>query len=296
MMQRMDLSREEKACATECIAAKTGYCLTSPILLSQVFRRSSFAAETGQQSNEILEFIGDQVLSFYVIKTVAKRCGALRPNDGYRFQIRENQFTQIKQELVSNEALAKVMDEWGLAKYLLLGKSDVGNDVVNQPKVKADLLEAIIGAIAIKSNWDDTILESVISKIFDIDKKIAKIIQQETENRWILITMDTAITTLKELAEQGQCTMPTYDFMGPNALGFDHEGNPKWACCCSTANASTGLIKSVMASSKKDAKKAAAYLVLCAHLNIQNLYGPNDLLYPLWVYKDGKLFPDHKQS
>ena len=296
MMQRMDLSRKEKAYATERIAAKTGYCLTSPILLSQVFRRSSFAAETGQQSNEILEFIGDQVLSFYVIKIVAKRCGALRPNDGYRFQIRENQFTQIKQELVSNEALAKVMDEWGLAQYLLLGKSDIDNDVVNQPKVKADLLEAIIGAIAIKSSWDDTILESVISKIFDIDKKIAEIIQQETENRWISVTMDTAITTLKELAEQGQCAMPTYDFMGPNAIGCDREGNPKWACRCTTINASTGLIKSVIASSKKDAKKAAAYLILCAHLNIQNQYGPNDLLYPSWVYKDGKLFPDHKQS
>ena len=293
-MRRMDLSREERLAITARIKEKTGFSLKGTFLLGQIFRRSSFSAETGQQSNEILEFIGDQVLSLYVVKAIAKRCGALSPSDGYHFQIRENQFTKIKQELVSNEALAAIMDEWDLAKYLLLGKSDIKNEAEKQPKVKADLLEAIIGAITLESNWDDAVLESVISRIFDIDQKIAAIIQQEAQYFPIPVTIDTAVSTLKELAEHGCCTMPTYDFMGPDALGYDCDGTPKWACNCKTINSKTGLIKGVIASSKKDAKKAAAYLVLCAHLDRPNQYGPNDPLYPLWIYKEGKLFPDRK--
>ena len=40
--------------------------------------------------------------------------------------------------------------------------------------------------------------------------------------------------------------------------------------------------------SKKDAKKAVAYLLLCEHFQMQNQYGPNGF-YPIWIYKDGKL-------
>ena len=105
-----------------------------------------------------------------------------------------------------------------------------------------------------------------------------------------------AARAAKDLSQQELAELVGVSRQTINAIGCDREGNPKWSCRCTTINASTGLIKSVMASSKKDAKKAAAYLILCAHLNIQNQYGPNDLLYPLWVYKDGKLFPDHKQS
>lgn len=290
MIRRMYLDGTEKLEARRIIKEKTGYVIRSTSILNQVFRRSSFAAETGQNSNEIFEFQGDRVLSFYVTRIISKRCGSLSLTDDYTFRIRENRFTQIMQALVNNEALANIIDEWGIAKYLLLGRSDIQNNVIRETKVKADLFEAVIGAIAVESNWDDEVIESVVLKALDIDAKLTMMIANDTKVR--CFDIDTAVTTLKEMAENGQCTMPQYEFVGPDVMGYDENGNPKWYCNCKMINQKIGLTKSVEASSKKDAKKAAAYLILCEHIGMQNKYGPNDWFIS-WTYKDGKLFPNH---
>ena len=292
MIRRMYLNGKEQFEARRIIQTKTGYLIRSTSVLQQIFRRSSLAAETGERSNEIFEFIGDQVLSYYVVKVVSEKCGSLSPMDGYTFRIRENRFTLIKQALVNNETLAKIIDEWDIAKYLLLGQSDIKNDVAKEPKVKADLLEAIIGAIAADSNWDPKVLETAVSKALKIDDTLETLIESDTKVR--CFDIDNAVTTLKELAENGQCTMPKYEYYGPDHLGYDSDGNPKWACYCVViTNERIGINKVVCSTSKKNAKKAAAYLILCEHLEMQNKYGPNDW-HGVWTYKDGKLLPDRK--
>lgn len=293
MIRRMYLNKKEKIEARRIIQDKTGYFIKSTSILNQIFRRSSFAAENGQNSNEIFEFIGDQVLSFYVVKIVSERCGSLSLTDDYTFRIRENQFTLIKQALVNNETLAKTIDDWDIAKYLLLGRSDIKNEVMKEPKVKADLLEAVIGAIAVESNWDSEILEVAVSKVLRIDEEIKKMIESDAKVR--CFDIDNAVTTLKEMAENGQCTMSEYKFFGPDSIGYDEGGNPKWVCTCSITNDKIGLIKCVESTSKKDAKKAAAYLILCEHLGVQNKYGPNDW-YAFWTYKNGKLLPNRQPN
>ncbi len=287
MKNRTQLTKDERQEVKRIIKEKTNYFIKSNAFLEQIFRRSSFAAETGQNSNEIFEFIGDQVLGYYVVKAVAKRCGAISlANSDYSFRIKENKFTQIKQFLVKNETLAKIIDEWGIAKYLLWGKSDTNNNALESTKAKADLLEAIFGAIAVESGWDSQILENAVAKSIHIDAAIDALI--ELESKMINVDIDNAITVLKEQAENGQCTMPEYVFDGPDKIGFDKDGNPKWRCRCCIINSTTGITKSVHANSKKDAKKAAAYLVLCDHLGLQNIYGENKRLIE-WIYKDEKL-------
>ena len=49
------------------IEEKTGYNIRQSYLLNQAFTRSSFSAEQGGENNEILEFIGDQVLNYFVV-------------------------------------------------------------------------------------------------------------------------------------------------------------------------------------------------------------------------------------
>lgn len=293
MIKRMYLNRKEKAEARRIIQEKTGYVIRSNAILNQVFRRSSFAAETGENSNEIFEFIGDQVLSYYVVKLVSEKCGSLGLTDDYTFRIRENKFTLIKQALVNNETLAEIIDDWDISKYLLLGRSDIKNEVVKETKVRADLLEAVIGAIAVESNWNSEILETAVSKALNIDEAINKMI--ESDAKASCIDIDNAINTLKEMAEHGRCTMPIYEFVGPDDIGYDSDGNPKWSCICRIINDKIGITMLVYASSKKEAKKAAAYLVLCEHLGMQNKYGPNGWL-GIWNYKNGKLLPERPDT
>lgn len=289
MIERMCLSESEKTETRRIIKERTGYFIRSTSILNQVFRRSSFAAETGESSNEIFEFIGDQILGFYVVKIISEKCGGLSLMDGYAFRIRENRFAQIKQELVNNDLLAQIIEEWDVAKYLLLSRSDINNHVVQETKVKADLFEAILGAIAIESNWNPEVLETAVSMALNIESRMIGMIENDPAVRQFDI--ENAVTVLKELAESGQCTMPKYVFEGPNDLGYDNDGNPKWCCTCSIVNYKTGLTKQVWSSSKKSAKKAVAYLVLCEHFGAQNKYGPNDW-FGIWIYKDGELRPD----
>lgn len=287
-MQRTILSSQEKLEARQIIGQNTGYHIRSTNLLNQIFRRSSLAAELGRGSNEILEFIGDQVLSYYTVKYVSKKCGSLGLQDDYTFRIRENRFTQIKQSLINNESLAAIAEDWGICKYLLLGKSDINNGVADETKVKADLLEAVIGAIAVESDWNGAVLEKAVVDALSIKQKIDMMIQSEP-----LITqidLNNSVSTLKEMAEHGTCTMPDYTFAGPDTIGTDEDGRPKWICTCRVTDSRTGWTKSAEAVSKKAAKKAAAYLLLCDLLGMQNQYGPNKR-HPFWRLQGDRLIP-----
>lgn len=275
------------------IKEKTGYYIKNNSILIQAFRRSSYAAENGSKSNEIFEFFGDQALSNYVVKIIAKRCGSYNMVGDYTFRIRENRFTTIKQDFISNENFARIIDEWGIINCLLVGKSDEKNEVHKQIKIKADLFESIIGAIAVETNWNDGILEKVVNRALNIDEKIDELIKNDFGYKWF--NLDNAVSKLKEYAEQQIFSVSEYECVGPEYLGYDNDGNPIWACNCSLINDTTGIMRSVMASSKKDAKKAVAYLLLCEHYQVQNQYGVNDS-FNWWIYKNGKLIPDRKEN
>ena len=66
----------------------------------------------------------------------------------------EAELTKIRANYVNKSALAHCIDILNLDDYLLLGKSDEKNEVWRNEKVRCDLFEAIIGAIAVDSEWD----------------------------------------------------------------------------------------------------------------------------------------------
>lgn len=191
MRRTKEYGSSERRQLKNIICKKTGYYIRGNCLLSQAFTRSSYSAEQGGENNEILEFIGDQILSYYVVKTIADNYGALNSDHEYTFRIREKHFTALKQELISNETLAKIIDEWQIAEYLIVGKSDYLNEVDKQVKVKADLFEAILGAIAVASKWDSKVLEKAVCKMLSMDEKIKSVIQ--TDYRPVEVDMETRL-------------------------------------------------------------------------------------------------------
>lgn len=288
MRRTKNYNSYEKRKLKNLICEKTGYYIRNNGILFQAFTRKSYSAEQGGENNEIFEFIGDQVLSYYVVKIIAQYYGALNSDCEYKFRVRENKFTALKQELISNETLAKIIDEWNIVEYLIVGKSDYLNEIDKQVKVKADLFESILGAIALGSKWDSAVLEKAVSQMLCVDDKLKTIV--DTEYRPVQFDIENAVNTLKELAERGDCSIPEYKFFTPEQLGYDKDGNPKWVCNCCIINDKTGIMRQVWTTSKKAAKKAAAYLVLCEHFELQNQYGINGK-YPSWEYKDGRLMP-----
>lgn len=174
------------------IQEKIGYKFKEQYLLTQAFTRSSYAQENqNREDNEKLEFVGDKVLDFIVVKKLTNLYGFesealvqshesvksgesaavnnLVVEKNFEFSFSEGEMTEIKKQLVQTKFLSKAIEKLELEQYLLMGKGDIKNNVQNEPHVKEDLLEAIIGAVAIDSSWNMGAIEEVIDKVLNIN-------------------------------------------------------------------------------------------------------------------------------
>lgn len=262
------------------VQQKIDYSFGNIDLLLQAFTRSSYSTQYGGENNEVLEFIGDKVLDFYVVKTIAERFGFMKSqseyydkdNDNEEFCIvahkNESDFTEIKKEIVSNKTLAKRIDALGFAKYMYLGECDIENNVASQEKVKADLFEAILGAIAIDSDWDAEVLQNSTEYMLKIGRFLSNV--DTEEQRPDKFKEENAVTTLKELAEHGNCSIPEYVLSDRQV---EKDGRLWWTCDCIVR--SWGIQETVYATSKKEAKRYAAYRVLCSYYGLPDEYDEN---------------------
>ena len=105
----------------------------------------TFAKEKGWESNQVLEFYGDEVLDFCVAKVLSEYYGYLRSEGDKDFDPREDydeyitvddmteaDLTDIKQKLVDNKMLAHRIELMGLQDYLYLGKGAEKQNVQNE--------------------------------------------------------------------------------------------------------------------------------------------------------------------
>ena len=179
MRKKKGYTLQEREKLKKIIQERTGYLIKSDKLLEQIFTRSTYSVLHGGENNEVLEFIGDQVLSYFLVKKLSRYCGDWSEDEEYIFRQREHRLTSIKQELVCNETLCELVDSWGVAKYVVAGPKDWPNGLEDQPKARADLFEAILGAIALESGWDDVVLEKAVHRMLSLDKRLAKILPKE---------------------------------------------------------------------------------------------------------------------
>ncbi len=145
-----------------------GYRFQNDRLLVQAFVRRSFSFEHSETlNNEVLEFYGDRALELVIMKTLSERYGSLTKNGQYASEKNEGQLTEIKKNLVNTTMLAHRMDRLDLASYLLMGKGDEKLNIDEEDSVKEDLFEAILGAVAIDSNWNLQVLERVVNSMLN---------------------------------------------------------------------------------------------------------------------------------
>lgn len=157
-----------------------GYSFRNKDLLQQAFVRRSYSQENGGQNNEVLEFIGDKALDFAVIRLMMNRFGKITEDKEwdefkltnpqyFQTKIGEGKFTDIKRMLVEKRALSGCMDRLGFHTQLIMGKGDIFKEVQNEKSVKEDLFEAIIGAVALDSNYDMDTITEVVNTMLDLD-------------------------------------------------------------------------------------------------------------------------------
>lgn len=155
------------------IEKKIGYVFKDKSLLIQAFTRTSFCNEhapsqkTKYQSNEVLEFFGDGVLSVAIISFLLKECTERYPY-GIKTDLGEGDFSNIKSKLSDKQNLSKSMSALGLQKYLRMGEGDEKLGIANEPSVMEDLFESIVGAIYIDSDMNISAVISAVSTMLDM--------------------------------------------------------------------------------------------------------------------------------
>ena len=107
-----------------------------PELLREALTHASYAHETGQPSNERLEFLGDAVLSLAIADILFRRFA----------ERGEGELTKIRAVVVSRPVLAEVAQRLRLGEHLLLGKGAEEAGARERPSVLASALEALFGA------------------------------------------------------------------------------------------------------------------------------------------------------
>ena len=157
----------------ETIQKRIDYTFENLDLLQQAFVRRSYSRENGGEDNEVLEFIGDKVLDFIIVKRLAETYGFMISDcddfnryedfDEFACEKNESQLSEIKKELIQKKSLAEQIDRLKLADYLIVGKGDRRQNTTHEPSVKEDLFEAILGAVAIDCNWNIAILTEVVN-------------------------------------------------------------------------------------------------------------------------------------
>ena len=183
------------------------YSFENTDLLFQAFTRRSYSQENGGENNEVLEFIGDRVLDFYVTKILMDRYGYITDDrDEEEFAVElyddEGSLTEIKKKLVNKKMLAHRIDILGFTEFLLMGKGDIQQHKEDEPSVKEDLFEAIFGAIAIDSGWDEEALENSVQVMLRIDHYLENCFSDEEDY----------VSMIQQWNQKENGEIPVYEF------------------------------------------------------------------------------------
>ena len=106
-------------------------------LLIEALSHRSFSAKHNLPSNQRLEFLGDAVIELVTAHALYKNSS----DKG------EGPLTEARASLVNGSNLAKVSQDLGLGKFLLLASEEHLRNGRENPSILADLYEAIAGAI-----------------------------------------------------------------------------------------------------------------------------------------------------
>lgn len=121
-----------------------GYSFTDPDLLDHALTHRSWCAEnSGRDSNERLEFVGDAVLGLSITQSLFEN----RPDQP------EGDLAKARAEVVSTTSLALVARELGLGELLFLGRGEASSGGREKDSILADATEAIFAAVFVDGGW-----------------------------------------------------------------------------------------------------------------------------------------------
>ncbi len=178
-----------------------GYTFEDIDILNVSLTHSSFANELKDKAshNERLEFLGDSVLNVIISDFLFRQ---------YR-HLSEGNLTRLRAMIVAEPSLAYCGRQIKIGRYLLLGKGEENTGGRDKDSIIADAVEALIGAVYMDSDFENS--KAFVLKLFNdiIDKALAGQFQRDYK------------TELQELLQSRSSERITYEAI--SEIGPDHD-------------------------------------------------------------------------
>ena len=156
----------------ETIEQTLGYQFNDKQLISQAFTRSSYHYEhPEEQSNEVMEFVGDSVLSLLVVDNLLDRYTG-KDGSGLYSCLNEGDFSSIRNFMVNKSFLAKKMRKLGLHQFLRMSIGDEKQGIDNSISVLEDLFESIVGAIYLDVGRNLNKTKKIVIPLLEIENEL----------------------------------------------------------------------------------------------------------------------------
>ena len=252
------------------IEKKIKYVFKDKSLLTQAFTRTSYCNEhtpsqkERYQSNEVLEFFGDSVLSVAIVTLIIKDFSK-RYEYGVRTELGEGDFSNIKSKLSDKKNLSDRMRELGLSKYLRMGEGDRKLGVEDEPSVMEDLFESIIGAIYIDSGMDMPAVIKVVSGMLSAGEYMSK----------ASVPKQSAKNALQEWCADKKRRLPPPVYTTVSEKGPEHKRVYERACVIDGRTYAVGIGKNQKLADA-DAAEKALKLLMAEEKKQKNKIAPPD--------------------
>lgn len=176
-----------------------GYEFSDPSLLDLALTHRSWCAEnSGRESNERLEFLGDAVLGMSITESLFTS----QPDQA------EGDLAKARAEVVSAPSLSEVARYLELGPLLFLGRGEELSGGVDKDSILADATEAVFGAVFVESGWESA--RDVVLRMLGGKAQQAQTTPGEGDFK----------TRLQELAAQQSLPVPHYEM---TSTGPDHD-------------------------------------------------------------------------
>ncbi|MCL2598600.1 MAG: putative dsRNA-binding protein [Firmicutes bacterium] len=148
-----------------------GYEFSNKALLRQAYTLRSYAEEQGGECNEILEWIGDAFIYRYMTQKALECFMRVDAQNGLASRYAEGELSKWRQCFLGTPYLSGRVDKLGLANkaYFRMGKGDALQGVHTRPGIKENLLEALVGAIALDCKQDGQTIRQALGVLLAVD-------------------------------------------------------------------------------------------------------------------------------
>ncbi|WP_457640693.1 ribonuclease III [Persephonella sp.] len=142
----------------EKLEEKIGYTFNDKTLPLTALTHSSFAAEYHKEIKdyEVLEFLGDAVLSLIVSEILIKTFP----------EASEGELSQIRSAVVSEAYLSKLAKVLGLNELVLLSKGEIAQKGMERESLLCDVFESVFGAVYVDCDYDIKTPREIFNKYF----------------------------------------------------------------------------------------------------------------------------------